>query len=61
VGSEADAAVIATLATGATDGTTRRIEHLGLADGFFASGTTGGSAPIEDTGFEDGEIGHLGV
>jgi hypothetical protein len=61
VGSEADAATVATLAAHASGSVTRRIEHLGLADGYFASGTTGGGVPDDDTGFEDGSVGHLGV
>jgi len=61
VGSDEDAAHVAALPTGAIDGATRKIEHLGLAEGYFASGTSGGSVPDDDTGFEDGSVGHLGV
>jgi len=59
IGSCDDSAVIEETATRARNRTTEVIEHLSMAEGFFAGG--GGFAPGTDTGFEDGSVGHLGV
>ena len=61
IGSADDSAAVARAAAGARDPRTEAVEHPGMAEGYFAGG--GGAAPGtgEETGFEDGSVGHLGV
>jgi len=59
IGSSDDSAVIEQTATRARERTTQVIEHLSMAEGFFSDSY--GAPPEEDTGFEDGSVGHLGV
>jgi len=61
LGSAEDAAQVGKAATRASSGRTTEIEHLGLADGYFADGGGSPSSLGDDPGFEDGSVGHLGV
>lgn len=57
---EGDVASLEAVLTGATATRTQVVDHPNPAEEYLA-GSTPMDRPPDDTGFEDGEVGHLGV
>jgi hypothetical protein len=57
---DGDVAALQAVLTGATATRTQVVDHPSAADEFF-EGSTPMDRPRDSTGFEDGEVGHLGV